>query len=231
MIAIIPARGGSKGLPGKNIKALNDKPLIAYTIEAALNSKKITRVIVSTDDTEIAVVSMKYGAEVPFMRPDDLATDTARSVDAYNYTIQRLEREEDISVKEIIVLQPTSPFRTSQHIDEAIELYLEKKADSVISYCQEQHPIFWHKYVTLAGKLEEIFEGDFIKNRQEVSPTFYPNGAIYIFSTDILLENKYYTSNSYAYIMEADVSVDIDTQMDWEFANFLIERKKRSTNN
>src|SRR5690606_22892236 len=153
--AIIPARGGSKGLPGKNVKLLNGKPMIAYTIEAALNSKSISRVIVSTDDIAIAEVAKSYGAEVPFMRPVDLATDDAKSIDVYTYTIKRLEKEEDILIREIIVLQPTSPFRTAQHIDEAIELYLEKKADSVISYCNEHHPIFWHKYIKEDGRFED----------------------------------------------------------------------------
>lgn len=223
MIAIIPARGGSKGLPGKNIKLLNGKPLIAYTIEAALNSKNITRVIVSTDDWQIAEVARKCGAEIPFMRPKSLADDTAKSIDVYNYTINRLEGEENAEINEIIVLQPTSPLRTTQHIDEAIKMYLEKNADSVISYCQEDHPIFWNKYINDEGKFKEIFEGDYLKNRQEIQPTYFPNGAIYIFRTNILLQSRYYTQKSYAYLMEKKCSVDIDSLEDFEYAEWLMK--------
>ena len=223
MIAIIPARGGSKGLPGKNIKPLNGKPLIAYTIEEALKTKNITRVIVSTDDSEIAEVAKKYGAEIPFMRPKSLADDTAKSIDVYNYTIKRLEEEENSEINEVIILQPTSPLRTSQHIDEAIELYFTKKADSVVSYCQEEHPVFWHKYINEEGKFEDIFEEDYLKNRQELKPTYYPNGAIYILRKELLLSGNYYTNNSYVYIMDTDCSVDIDTHEDFQYCEFLLK--------
>lgn len=223
MIAIIPARGGSKGLPGKNILELNGKPLIAYTIEAALISKYITRVILSTDDMEIAKVAKHYGAEVPFMRPIDLATDTAKAIDAYKYTYERIEKEENIEISEFVILQPTSPFRTAKHIDEAIDLYKDKKADSVISYCPEHHPIIWHKYITEAGKIESIFEGT-IRNRQEEKPTYFPNGAIYIFKREIIEQDLYYTDNSFAYVMNRKDSIDIDTIEDFQYAEFLFAR-------
>lgn len=223
MIAIIPARGGSKGLPEKNVRNLNGKPLIAYTIEAALKSKYITRLILSTDDVEIAKIAKQYGAEVPFMRPSHLATDTAKSIDAYKYTYERLEKEENIEISEFVVLQPTSPFRTAKHIDEAIDLYKNKKADSVIGYCQEHHPIIWHKYITEAGKIESIFEGT-IKNRQEEKPTFFPNGAIYIFRRKIIEQGLYYTDNSFAYIMDRKDSIDIDSIDDFEYAEFLFTK-------
>lgn len=113
MIAIIPARGGSKGLPRKNVKEMCGKPLIAYTIEAALAAKSIDRVVISTDDDEIAAVAMQYGAEVPFMRPAELASDTAMAVDNYIYTIDRLEKEWNIKIDSFVVLQPTSPLRFS----------------------------------------------------------------------------------------------------------------------
>ena len=223
MIAIIPARGGSKGLPGKNIRNLNGKPLIAYTIEEALKSKYITRVILSTDDVEIAKVAKQYGAEVPFMRPSHLATDAAKAIDAYKYTYERLEKEENIEISEFVILQPTSPFRTANHIDQAIDLYNDKKADSVISYCPEHHPIIWHKYITEAGKIESIFEGS-TRNRQEEKPTYFPNGAIYIFKRKIIEQELYYTDNSFAYIMNRKDSVDIDTIDDFEYAEFLFAR-------
>ena len=222
MIAIIPARGGSKGLPGKNIKLLNGKPLIAYTIDAALNSKEISRVIVSTDDAEIAEISKNYGAEIPFMRPDFLANDNAKSIDVYNYTIERLETDENTNINEIVVLQPTSPLRTSQHIDEAIEIYLEKNADSIISYCKEDHPIFWHKFITEDGKFEEIFSDDYQKNRQEIRSTYHPNGAIYILRKDILRKGTFYSNNSYVFVMDRNSSIDIDTLDDFKYAEWKI---------
>lgn len=185
MIAIIPARGGSKGLPGKNIKEMCDKPLIAYTIEAALKSKSIDHVILSTDDEEIAAVAKKYGAEVPFMRPAELASDTAMAVDNYIYTIGRLEKEWNTKIDSFVVLQPTSPLRIAEDIDGAVELFNARNADSVVTYVKEAHPIFWHKKIDENNKLEDIFEGT-IANRQELPITYYPNGAVYVFSTEMI---------------------------------------------
>lgn len=223
MLAIIPARGGSKGLPGKNIKDLKGKPLIAYTIEAARASKYITRVVISTDDNEIAKVAVEYGAECPFIRPAELATDTARAIDAYKYTLDRIEQERGDIINDFIVLQPTSPLRTVDDIDKAIELFQEKNADSVISYCAEHHPVIWHKYIDEEGKFENIFEGR-INNRQEERVSYYPNGAIYIFKRDVINSGQYYTANSYAYRMDRNRSVDIDTIEDFEYVMFLMQK-------
>lgn len=230
MIAIIPARGGSKGIVGKNIKLLNGKPLIAYTIEAALNSKKIDRVVVSTDYEDIKEISVQYGAEVPFLRPDFLATDAASSLDVFQYTLHRLEQEEQIEFENFVVLQPTSPLRTTIHIDQAIALFEEKNAKAVVSYCKEQHSVFWHKFLDSDGKLVSIFNGNFVKNRQEMKPSFYPNGAIYVFDKKYIFNTKDFTENCYAYIMDREYSVDIDTMDDFLYAEFLLqqqnERKK-----
>lgn len=224
MIAIIPARGGSKGLPGKNIKLLNGKPLIAYAIEAALKAKHIDRVIISTDDEEIARVAVAFGAELPFMRPAELASDMAMAVDNYIYTIDRLEKEGGVPIGAFVVLQPTSPLRIAEDIDGAIELFNEKNADSVISYTQEAHPVSWHKYVDTEGRFVDIFDSN-IKNRQENRVSYYPNGAVYVFRTAMIRERKYYTDRSYAYIMPRSRSVDIDFIEDFEYAEFLLSRK------
>ena len=122
MLAIIPAPGGSKGLPGKNIKLLNGKPLIAYSIEAALAIPEITKVYVSTDDHEIAIVAREYGADCDELRPFHLATDTAKSMDVFKYILQKFTKE-GYNFEEIIILQPTSPLRNAEHISEAIKLY------------------------------------------------------------------------------------------------------------
>ena len=223
MIAIIPARGGSKGLPGKNIKPLNGKPLIAYAVEAALKAKHIDRVIISTDDEEIARVAVQYGAELPFMRPAELASDTALAVDNYIYTIGKLEQESGTIIDAFVVLQPTSPLRIAEDIDGAVELFEKKKADSVISYTQEAHPISWHKYLDEEGHFIDILDAN-IKNRQDNRVSYYPNGAVYVFRTSMIRERKYYTDRSYAYIMPRIRSVDIDFIEDFEYAEFLLRR-------
>lgn len=225
MIAIIPARGGSKGLPGKNIKPLNGKPLIAYTIECALKSKRISHVVVSTDSNEIAEIALKYGAEVPFLRPDYLATDEAKAIDNYIYTIHRLSETYNEDIDSIIVLQPTSPLRLTEDIDRAIMMFQEKQADSVISYTQEAHPIFWHKYIDEEGRLINIFDDDTLANRQALHKTYYPNGAIYVFKKSIIERGVYYTENTFAYIMPRNRSIDIDYIEDFQYAEFLLSQK------
>ncbi len=222
MIAIVPARGGSKGLPGKNIKHLNGKPLIAYSIEAALKSSSIDRVIVSTDSQEIADIAIEYGAEVPFLRPANLASDSSNAIDSYLYTIDRLMQETGIVIDDFCVLQPTSPLRISSDIDAAVEVFSKNNADSVISFCEEHHPISWHKHIQNDGRLEDIFSDRTLKNRQELKPTYYPNGAIYIFKSTLIRSGEYYSDNTYSYVMPRNRSVDIDVLDDFTLAAFLI---------
>lgn len=224
MISIIPARGGSKGLPGKNILPLCGKPMIAYTIEAAKQSKYIDRVIVSTDDQKIAEIALQYGAEVPFLRPDFLASDTAQAVDNYIYTIERLSKEWNTPIEEFVVLQPTSPLRIAEDIDGAIEMFMEKKADSVISYTPEAHPVRWHKYLDENNAFVDIFDTT-IANRQDLKTSYYPNGAVYVFRFSMIKERKYYTDKSYGFIMPRVRSVDIDYKEDFDYVEFLMSRR------
>lgn len=225
MLAIIPARGGSKGLPRKNVKLLNGKPLIAYTIEAALLAKGVTRVIVSTDDEEIAKIAVQFGAEVPFMRPEYLASDNSRSIDVYINILEEIQKRENKFYEEFIVLQPTSPLRNSKDIDEAISIFKNQNADSVVSYCLEHHPLNWHKYITDEGKFIDIFDNT-LKNRQDEKPTYFPNGAVYIFKSNLIFKGVYYTENSYAFIMERNRSIDIDTIDDFELVEWILKNKK-----
>jgi len=223
VIAIIPARGGSKGLPGKNIRPLCGKPLIAHAIDCAKNSKHIDRVIVSTDDAAIADVARKYGAEIPFMRPEYLATDTAQAVDNYIYTINRLAQESNQSIDAFAVLLPTTPLRTSEDVDGAIEMFMAKQADSVISYTPEAHPVRWHKYLDKNKAFVDIFDAT-LANRQDLQTSYYPNGAVYVFRAALIKDRKYYSDKSYAYVMPRNRSIDIDTLEDFQYAEFLMAK-------
>src|SRR3989338_590546 len=228
ILAIIPARGGSKGLPGKNIKPFLGKPLLAYTIEEAKRSKYITKIVLSTDDTAIAQVGKKYGAEIPFLRPSELATDTSLAPDAYIYTIERLKNEQGYAPEIVVILQPTSPLRTVDDIDAAISLYLEKNADSVISVVEFEHPLERARIITPDGLLENYHPGKIIpKNRADYQKAYSPNGAIYVLTPSLLLKEKtYYFSKTYAFIIPKERSIDIDTQIDFEIAEFLMAKRK-----
>lgn len=224
MIAIIPARGGSKGLPGKNIKNFHGHPLISYAIREAQKSKYIDRVIVSTDDNSIAEVAKEYNAEIPFLRPTNLAQDTSPVIETYFYTIEKLKETENYEVDDFIVLQPTSPLRNVNHIDESIQLYYNKKADSVISVSEMNHPIEWTKTIDKHGKLISLFEDNSL-NRQEYKKNYLPNGMIYIFKYSSLKRNKdYYMKDTYPYIVDNTYSVDIDDILDFDFAQFLYKK-------
>jgi len=226
MIALIPARGRSRGLVNKNIKLLNGKPMIAYTIEAALKSNDMREVFVSTDSPEIAKIAKEYGAQVPELRPKNLASDRAMAIDTYIYMLdlwEGLGRE----VLNFIVLQPTSPLRNELHINDAVELFNKTKADSVVSYTKEDHPISWHKHVAEDLTFELLFQEN-IENRQKNRATYYPNGAIYIFTSDLIRQRKYYSKKSYCYIMDRLDSVDVDTIDDFEYVSYLIEKNNKN---
>ncbi|RSD27914.1 cytidylyltransferase domain-containing protein [Vibrio pectenicida] len=228
MIAIVPARGGSKGLPGKNIKSLFGKPMIAYTIEAALNSKYITDVVVSTDDQETYDVALSYGAIKSFLRPKELARDESLAIDNYIYTVQRLNDEFGKDLSSFIVLQPTSPLRKTQDIDGSIELFYSKSADSVVSYCVEHHPVMWHKYIEEDSRLTCIFSDEVIENRQKYRESYYPNGAIFVFKQSLIERREYFSDHTFAYKMPRSRSVDIDTQEDFDYAEFLMRKSNES---
>lgn len=227
MIAIIPARGGSKGIPRKNIKLLNNKPLIAYTIEAGLNSNCIEEVIVSTDDPEISEISKQYGASVPFLRPKNLAQDNSSAIDVYLFTISELNRNRNEKIEEFIILLPTSPFRSSSDIDNAYELYKKHSADSLISITDAPIPLSWYLQLDDGLKLKKSVNDNItIKNRQDFKEFYIPNGAIYIFQYDLLLKHRsYYHSKTIGYYMPRNRSVDIDDPLDFKFAEFLLTQE------
>ncbi|MBB6454541.1 N-acylneuraminate cytidylyltransferase/CMP-N,N'-diacetyllegionaminic acid synthase [Salirhabdus euzebyi] len=225
MIAIIPARGGSKGLPRKNIKPLNGKPLIYYTIKAAKESKYIDRIILSTDDQEIADIGEMYGAEVPFLRPPHLATDAAKARDVYLFTLEMLNKDSEIHNEDFMVLQPTSPLRRAIDIDNAAEIFYQNNADSVISVVEAEHPPDWYKKINQHGLLIDFFLSNNNKlNRQEYERSYIPNGAIFIMKYNVLKEHTtYYTDRTYPYVMGREFSVDIDNRMDFMLAEILLK--------
>ena len=226
---IITARGGSTRLPRKNILPLCGKPLIAYTIQAALASSHLDRVIVSTDDDEVAQVSLAFGAEVPFRRPAELATAEARSVDVILHAMDWLKQHEDYEPEYIVLLQPTCPLRTAQHIDEAIELCLERDADSVVALCKTKHHPYWLKVLDADGRIHHIMQIDRHKYHQkQVMPTVYAsNSSIFVVRSCVLRERRgFYTDRSYAYLMDASVSIDIDDEWDFRLAELILQSQK-----
>lgn len=229
ILAIIPARGGSKGLPRKNVKLLLGKPLIAWTIGQALRSRYLDKVIVSTEDKNIARISLEHGAEVPFIRPRTLATDTAKMIDVILHSLYCLGKKGSV-FDLLVLLQPTSPLRTSLDIDTAIELFFLKKAKAIISVCETEHHPFWTNELTRGGCMKNFLKTRIMdKNRQSL-PAFYRlNGAIFLAYCDYIKENKnFFGERTYAYVMSRERSVDIDTGFDLKFAEYLLQIKKYS---
>lgn len=218
IIAIIPARSGSKGLKDKNIKKLNGKPLIAYTIEAAKKSNIFDKIIVSTDSKKYADISIKYGAEVPFLRSAKNSNDKAGSWDVVREVLSKLKERYDI----VILLQPTSPFRTSKHIKEAVKLFFEKDANTVCSVCETPHPIFWCSTIDDTLSMKGFVKKEYQKRRQELPKTYTLNGAIYICKTKDINNLNLYSNKSFAYIMPKESSIDIDSALDFKIASAIM---------
>jgi N-acylneuraminate cytidylyltransferase/CMP-N,N'-diacetyllegionaminic acid synthase len=229
VIAIIPARSGSKGLKNKNLKLINGIPLVAYPILAAKKAKLIKRIVLSTDSKKIAKIGKKYGAEVPFLRPKKLATDNSMVMDTYFYTIEKINKNEKSNINEFVVLSPTSPLRTANDIDKAIKIFKKKKADSLISVKAASYPIGWNNVIATNGKLKPLNSNlDVVDNRQKLKKTFINNGAVFIFKHSLLKKNrKYILKNTYPYVMSEKSSIDIDNELDFQIAKMLIEKNKK----
>ena len=229
MIAIIPARGGSKGLRKKNIARLFGKPLIAWTIETLLKAKNIQEIIISTDDDEIASVCKKYDVNIPFMRPPRLSQDTSLAIDVYKYTINRLNKDFGYNINDFLISLPTTPLKNSSDIDNAIDIFYTNKVDSVISCAAISHPLNWIISVDENKKITKLNNHLPVKkmmNRQENVSQYLPNGAIYILKLENIIKyNSYYTNNSLAYTMPRNRSVDIDTIDDLTYAEYLLQKK------
>lgn len=232
VLGIVPARGGSKGIYRKNIRKLSGKPLLSYTAEAGLKSKFIDRIILSTDDHEIASVGEVYGLEVPFLRPARFATDSTPALPVILHAVKYLESKEGFTPDYIILLQPTSPFRTTTHIDEALERLINSKADSIVSVVAVPHCFNPYSVMQLKGEyLSPYLEYDEKLNLRQKKPVFFArNGAaIYAFTFNCLISlNSIYGDTILPYFMNKEDSLDIDDAFDWKIAEFLmIEKNKR----
>lgn len=229
MLAVIPARGGSKGVPHKNIKDLAGKPLIAYTIEAALNSNVFEKVIVSTDNKEIAEISKKCGAEVPFIRPDDISGDLISSDDVILHALDYFKRNGE-EFDYVCKLQPTSPLRTAEHIRDAYRLLKEQDADFVVSVCECEHSPLWSGALGKDKSLDNFIKEDVKRACRQELPTYYRlNGAIYMGKTESFYNNKSFIGkNGFAYVMKQEDSVDIDSLIDFDIAEVILRQREEN---
>ncbi|WP_227762467.1 cytidylyltransferase domain-containing protein [Zhaonella formicivorans] len=226
ILGIIPARAGSKGLPGKNIKPLLGKPLINYTIEEAKKSVVLDRLIVSTDSTEIALVAKNADAEVPFIRPSELATDGAKSMDVVQHAMRWIERY-DQKYDLVMVLQPTSPLRKAIDILNALNVLIKKNANAVVSVCETEHHPWWCNTLPENGSMEHFIRHDIINtNRQELPIFFRLNGAIYLAKWDFLkTQGSWFGQSTFAYKMPRERSIDIDTELDFHICEIIMRKE------
>ena len=221
-LAIIPARSGSKGLKDKNIKLLNGNPLMAYSIEAALESGKFDEVMVSTDSAKYADIAKEFGAMVPFLRGERTSGDTASSWDTVKEVLSCYE-ELGKKFDTVCLLQPTSPLRNAIDIQEAYKLYEEKASVAVLSVCEMEHTPLWSNVLPDDLSLNGFIKTD-LDTRRQANDTYYRvNGAIYSTSVEQLYKDpNLYREGSFAYIMPRERSVDIDTMLDFSYAEFLL---------
>lgn len=220
VLAIIPARGGSKGVPRKNLRNLAGKPLIAWTIEEAKKSKYIDRLILSSEDAEIIKVAKEYGCEVPFVRPSELAQDETAGIDPLLHALEELA-----GYDYIVSLQPTSPLRITEDIDACIEKMMETNSPACVSVTEPANSPYWMYYVSDQEKMVPLIEQDSLTVRRQDLPAVYAlNGAVYVAEVDWLKRNKsFLTKETSAFIMPIYRSYDIDTERDFRVCEFMVK--------
>ena len=229
ILGVITARGGSKGIPDKNIKPLGGKSLIAYTIEAARQSVLLTHCIVSTDSEEIADVARAHGGKVPFLRPADLAADHVPHVPVLQHAIRFMEEQEGREFEYVVILQPTSPFRLPEDIDETLRLLIESGAESAVTLVEvanADHPV----------KAKRIFDGRVLPyameepegaRRQDLPTAYRRSGAVYAMRRDTIMTGRLYGENVVGHVVPRERSVDIDEPLDWLKAEWMLEDLRR----
>ena len=221
LLALIPARGGSKAIPRKNIRLLNGKPLLQWSIDAALSSPSVDYVLVSTDDPEIAEVAKAAGAKVPFLRPPELASDTAPGIAPVLHALHLMP-----NVSDVILLQPTSPLRTINDIESIVALRRHAGAESAVSLTPAtMHPA-WMYRLSSGALLEPLLSPVSAHCRQGLPQVYVLNGALYLATREFLVrERKFIAQGTLGYVMSSDRSVDIDTPFDWQMAEFLMQHQ------
>lgn len=221
VLAVLAGRGGSKGLPRKNVLDLGGKPLVAWSVAAANASALLDRCIVSTDDKEIADAARAAGGDVPFMRPDNLATDTASIIDVMVDALDQLDESFDITV----LLQATSPFRTGRDIDDCIARLVEARADSCVSFTEMVKPPSFAVHIGDDNRIQPMEGSALLKRRQDEAKFYIPNGAVYAVWTDYLRrERRVYADDTAAITMPPERAIDVDTKLDMEIARGLLTR-------
>jgi N-acylneuraminate cytidylyltransferase/CMP-N,N'-diacetyllegionaminic acid synthase len=230
VLAIVPARGGSKGVPRKNVRLVAGRPLVAWTIDAALGARSVGRVVVSTDDAEIAEVARRCGAEVPVLRPAELARDDTPGVEPALHIVEWLDANEGYRPENVVLLQPTSPLRTAGDIEDAVRL-MEARGESAIVGVTPvtTHPA-WMKLIASDGTLvdaPDLTQAETV--RQHLAPLYVINGAIYLVARDVLLKRRsFYAERTLAYVMPPDRSLDVDSAWDLRVAELeLAARQQR----
>jgi CMP-N,N'-diacetyllegionaminic acid synthase len=223
ILAIIPARGGSKGVPRKNTRILAGKALIAWTIEAAKKSKYIDRLILSSENEEIIQVAKDWGCEVPYKRPIELARDDTPGIESVIHAINTLGEKYDF----VVLLQPTSPLRTVEDIDGCVQHCIMTESPACVSLTEAQQSPYWMYNLDDDMKLKSFVQnGEIINRRQDLPKVYVLNGAVYVAESGFIMEHKsFLTDETAGYIMSGENSVDIDTELDFAYCEWLINRK------
>jgi CMP-N-acetylneuraminic acid synthetase len=228
ILTIIPARGGSKGIPRKNITEVGGHPLIYYTIKSALQVSELEDIVVSTEDSEIASISQKIGAQVPFMRPKSLATDEAQSAPVVIHALKKMEEINETQYDAVLMLQPTSPLRTSKNIRDALKLFYSQKCNSVVSLVSVGgvHPFRMKRLVgkQLVNYIDQGFWD--MRPRQELPPVYIRNGSIYLINRDALIKGEQLISDKcLGMLMSDEESINIDSPIDLKLAKLILQER------
>lgn len=228
ILAVIPARGGSKGLSQKNLKPLNGLPLVAHTLLAAKTAETLDRVILSTDSPEIAEVGKRYEVEVPFLRPSELATDDAPMAPVLAHAVSWTEKDRGKPVDVVVLLQPTSPLRQARHIDEGIRLLMDSGAESVVGLCKAPHNPYW-MWVIRNGNVERLFpEGAKWRRRQDLPVVYQVNGAFYASRRHVIMDHGQVLGERLrGLIMPEEDSIDIDSHLDFMLTETILRSRRQ----
>lgn len=232
VLGVIPARGGSKGLPRKNLLTLGGKTLLELAVASARRSRLITKLIVSTEDDELRAAAERAGAELPFRRPAELATDTASTWDVLRHAVGWLDAHEAWHADIVVLLQPTTPFRRPEHIDGVVDLLVDSSADSAMTIREVDYPPYWMVRLAPDGRLSSVIEGGHrYLRRQDTPPVYQPAGSVYALRRETLmtLQTLLPTPETRGFIVDAEDSVNIDEWRHFELARAIWERRERAS--